>query len=303
MTLGKSLFIVNPAARHGETGKMLPVVERLADGIIDYTIVLSDKPCHAKEIASDASGYDSIVAVGGDGTVHEVLNGIMERPENDRPALTIIPTGSGNDYCRTLGISFDLPTAIRQIATGTTRMMDVGLVNGIYFANSISIGLDARVTAKAVELKVTTGWSGMMLYLRAVINVLLRQFYSHKVRLQFNDELSVDYEMLLLAATNGATYGGGFVVTPDAVSDDGELDLCILDRVSLPGAFMRLPFLMVGKHTHMKPIHMSRHTSVRIESDKPIAGQIDGEVMLETAYDISILPRALKTIVPGSDEA
>nr|MDA3937332.1 diacylglycerol kinase family lipid kinase [Actinomycetota bacterium] len=261
--------------------------------------VKSDKPCHAKALAQEAVGYDSIVAVGGDGTVHEVLNGIMERAEDDRPSLSIIPTGSGNDYCRTLGISFDLPTAIRQIASGTTHMMDVGVVNGTYFANSIAVGLDARVTAKAVEMKVTTGWSGLPLYLRAVVNVLLHQFYSHEVTLQFDEEPAVDYEMLLLAATNGATYGGGFRVTPEAVSDDGVLDVCILDRVSLPGAFMRLPFLIVGKHTHMKPIHMSRRTHIRIESDRLIAGQVDGEVMLESTYDISILHKALKTIVPG----
>ena len=298
MSLGATLLIVNPAARHGQTEQLMPAILRLLDGVARYDVSLSDAPCHAKELAAASAGFDTVLAVGGDGTVHEVINGLMERPPDDRPAFGLIPTGSGNDYRRTLGISKDVSTAVRQMATGVSKRVDLGVCNGVYFANSLSIGLDARVTAKAVELKVTTGWSGLLLYLRALMFVLLKQYHGHPVRLSFDGAELVDREMLLIAITNGPTYGGGFFITPDAVPDDGLLDICLIDRVSLPGAFVRLPFVVAGKHRWMRAAHMSRHTSVRLESELPVEGQIDGEVMLESVYEVSIVPNALEVVMP-----
>ncbi len=300
-SLGKSLVIANPAAKHGVTGRMLPAIRRLLDGICDYDLVVSEAPRHALEIARDSSGYDTVIAVGGDGTLHEVLNGLMERPAEDRPSMTLLPTGSGNDYRRTLGISTDLPTAVRQIGRGVHHRFDVGVVNGAYFANSMAIGLDARVTAKAVELKVRTGWSGLPLYLRALFYVLFKQFYSHPVRMQFDDEKPFDYDMLLIAVTNGPTYGGGFFITPHAIGDDGLLDVCVMDSIGLFEALWRLPAVILGRHENMRPVHMSRHSRIRLWSERPIEGQIDGEVMLDSHYDIRILPSAIDVIVPEND--
>lgn len=279
---------------------MLPAVRQLLDGVIEYDLVLSQAPRDAARLAAEATGVDTVIAVGGDGTAHEVLNGLMSRPPDGRPAFTLLPTGSGNDYRRTLGISTDLPTAVRQIATGQRRLMDVGTVNGTYFANSLSIGMDARVTAKAVELKVRTGWSGLPLYMRALFFVLMKQFYPHHVTIEFDGADPIEYDLLLVALTNGPTYGGGFFITPDAVSDDGELDVCLIDPLSLPEALWRLPFVVMGKHSNMRPVHMSRHTRMCIRSEIPIEGQVDGETMLESSYDIGIMPSAIEVIVPGA---
>jgi YegS/Rv2252/BmrU family lipid kinase len=298
VSLGRSLLIANPAAKHGVTGEMLPAVRELLDGVAEYDLVTSDEPQHALELARDAEGYDTVVAVGGDGTVHEVLNGLMARPEGERPAMSVLPTGSGNDYGRTLGISFDLSTAVRQIATGVRKRVDVGVCNNQYFANSMAIGLDARVTAKAVELKVTTGWSGIWLYARALRYVLFNQFYSHPVTITVDGGEPTPIDMTIVALTNGPTYGGGFRITPNAVGDDGLLDMCVLDKISLPSALWRLPFLVVGKHTHMRPVHMSRIHSLELVSKRAIEGQIDGETMLETEYTVSVLPEALEVVVP-----
>lgn len=297
--LGRTLVIVNPAARHGVTGDLIPVVSGLLDGQTEYALLVTEGPRHATTLAREAEGYDTIVAVGGDGTVHEVLNGLMQRPAEDRPALTLLPTGSGNDYRRTLGISTNLTTAARQIIGGTCKRVDVGVVNGTYFANSVAVGLDARVTAKAVELQSTTGWSGIMLYMRALFIVLFRQFYTHRVRLSVDDGPPVETELLLLAATNGPTYGGGFKITPGARDDDGLLDTCIIWKVSLLGALLRLPFVVVGRHGWMRPVTLQVHRSIRIESEVPIEGQIDGEMTLASTYEISVLPGALEVVVPG----
>jgi YegS/Rv2252/BmrU family lipid kinase len=297
--LGRTLVIVNPAARHGVTGDLIPVVSGLLDGQIDYDLLVTDGPGHATDLARSAGDYETVVAVGGDGTVFEVLNGLMQLPSDVRPALSLLPTGTGNDYRRTLGISSNLTTAARQLVGGVRARVDIGMVNGVYFANSVAVGLDARVTAKAVELKSTTGWSGIMLYMRALFIVLFKQFYTHHVTLTIDDGPSEERELLLVAATNGPTYGGGFKITPNARNDDGLLDTCIIWKVSLPGALLRLPFVVVGHHGWMRPVSLELHRSVRIESDVPIEGQIDGEVTLSSTYEISVLPLALEVVVPG----
>ncbi len=295
---GRALVIVNPAARHGVTGTLLPTIEGLLDGALDHDIVTTAAPGHGAELAAGAAGYDSVIAVGGDGTVHEVLNGLMRIPLEERPALGLLPTGSGNDYRRTLGISKELSIAVRQLLGGTRASMDLGVVNGVYFANSVAIGLDARVTVKAAELKTTTGWSGIMLYLRALLVVLFRQFHSHPVTITIDDSPAEERDLLLVAATNGPTYGGGFRITPDARSDDGLLDVCTISRVPLASALWRFPFVIFGAHGWMRPVTLERHRSVRIESDLPIEGQIDGEVTLASHYEISVIPGALDVIVP-----
>ncbi len=299
---GRTLVVVNPTARHGVTQSLVPLVTSLLDGNLDYDMVLTEHPGHAVDLAASADRYDTVIAVGGDGTVHEVLNGIMRLPTHQRPAFTLLPTGSGNDYRRTLGISTDLATAVRQILAGTRTRMDVGVINGTYFANSIAIGLDARVTARAAEIKTSTGWSGIPLYLRALMYVLFRMFYSHPVTIAFDGAPSENRDLLLVAVTNGPTYGGGFRITPDARPDDGFLDVCTIERVSLPGALWRLPFVIVGKHTWMKPVSMERHVSIKLTSENPIEGQVDGEVMLARTYDIRIEPLGIEVIVPARRE-
>jgi YegS/Rv2252/BmrU family lipid kinase len=299
MTSAKMLLIVNPAARHGETEALVPAVERLLQSV-DHDTVLTEGMGHAVTLARDARGYDTIVAVGGDGTVHEVLNGIMARPEHDRPALGLIPTGSGNDTRRTLGIPDDITDAALVIADPARRRFDVGMCNGVYFNNSFAAGLDARVTAKAVEYKATTKRSGLWLYLTALLHVLFHELYPHRVRVSWDGAPAEEYEVLIVAATIGPTYGGGFFITPDAIPDDGQLDVCVIDPLSLPQALIRLPFVIVGKHTRMRPVHMYRHATIVIDSDEPIPAQIDGEVMVDRHFEIALLPGAIECLVPRS---
>lgn len=299
MALGRTLFVVNPAARHGETRKLVPALERVSDGLARCEIQLSAGPRHAFDLARTARDFDSVIAVGGDGTAHEVLNGIMSHAENERPAFGIVPTGSGNDYAHTLGMSDDLSTALNQLAGALPKRVDLGQCNGMWFGESVSMGLDARVTVKAVELKVTTGMSGLALYLRALMYVLSNQYYAHPVTVQYDDEPPFQTDMLIIAVTNGPTYGGGFKITPNSVLDDGLFDVCRIDMLPKAEAFMRLPFVVLGKHTKMRPVHMRRAARVTVVADAPLEGQIDGEVMLESAFDIRIVPSAMTVLVPA----
>lgn len=293
----KTLLIVNPVAKHGETSKLLPAIERLLASL-DHDTVVTEHPGHAAQIAREAQGYSNVVACGGDGTVHEVLNGLMSHSSETRPALGVLPTGSGNDTRRTLGISEDLTEAALALATGERRRFDVGVCNGIFFNNSFAAGLDAKVTAKAVEYKVTTGRSGLWLYLTALLHVLFNDLASFPMRISFDGGPAEEHDTLIIAITHGPTYGGGFFITPDAVPDDALFDVCMIDPLSLPQALMRLPFVILGKHTNMKVVHMSRHESVTIECDSALPAQIDGEVLLESRYEVSMLPGAIECIVP-----
>lgn len=297
MTSGRMLLIVNPAAKHGETETLVPVIEKLLQSV-PHDLVLTTGMGHAAQIAEEAVGYDTLVAVGGDGTVHEVLNGIMRRPEGDRPALGLIPTGSGNDTRRTLGVPTDVADATLVLAAGERRRFDVGMCNGLYFNNSFAAGMDARVTAKAVEYKVTTKRSGLWLYLTALLHVLFHELYPHHVSISWDGAEPVEDDLLIVAATIGPTYGGGFFITPDAVPDDGLLEVCTIDPLSLFGALVRLPFVIFGKHTKFKVVQMSRRRTIVIESAEPMPAQLDGEVMVDRRFEISLLPGAIECVVP-----
>jgi len=297
MKHGKTLLIINPVARHGQTEHLIPAIERLLMNV-EHDTVHTERMGHATELAAAAVGYDLVVAAGGDGTAHEVLNGLMAHPAESRPALGLLPTGSGNDTRRTLGISTDLAQAALELSTGERRRFDVGVCNGIYFNNSFAAGLDAKVTAKAVEYKITTKRTGLWLYLTALLHVLFNDLASFPVMVAFDDAEPVPVDTLIAAVTIGRTYGGGFLITPDAIPDDGLFDVCMIDPMPLSQTLVRLPFVVMGKHTRMKPVHMSRHRSLVIVSECPIPAQIDGEVLLESRFDIKLLPGAIECIVP-----
>jgi YegS/Rv2252/BmrU family lipid kinase len=292
-----TLFIVNPAARHGETRRLLPLLERSLGEAKAGEIQVSAGPRHACDLARNARGFERIVAVGGDGAAHEVLNGVMSHDEATRPVFGILPTGSGNDLARTFGMSDDPSTALLQLSTAVRKRIDLGRCNGTWFGESVSMGLDARVTAKAVEMKLSTGLTGLRLYLQALMHVLRSQYYGHHLTIAFDDEAPFETDALIVAATNGPTYGGGFKITPDSVNDDGLLDVCRIDVLPKAQAYARLPFVVLGKHTRMKPVHMRRARRLTVLADAPMEGQIDGEVMLESAYDISIVPNAATVLV------
>jgi len=293
----RHLLIVNPAARHGETAKLIPVIDQQLSGL-PHDTVTSECIGHATELAAAAADYDVVVAVGGDGTVHEVLNGLMRIDAERRPALGLIPTGSGNDTRRTLGIPDDVSQAALVLGTGCRRRFDIGLCNGVYFNNSFAAGLDAKVTAKAVEYKVTKRRDGLWLYLTALLHVLFNEIEGFKLDIAFDGQAAQSIDTLIVAVTQGPTYGGGFFITPDAIPDDALFEVCMIDPLTLPQALMRLPFVIAGKHTGMKVVHMSRHASVVIDSPVPLPAQIDGEVLLESHYDISMLPAAIECVVP-----
>jgi diacylglycerol kinase family enzyme len=160
----------------------------------------------------------------------------------------------------------------------------------------VSIGLDARVVERAVDIKVATGRSGLALYLSAVGPTLLHDLTAREVTVAWDDGPAQQVRVTLIALANGTTYGGGFKVAPDAVSDDGLLDTVVVDELGLLEASWRLPAFVLGLHTHMRPVHMGRHASGVIESVIELPAQMDGEVFRASRFEIGIVPGALTVL-------
>lgn len=297
--LKRTLFIANPTARHGEAAAQIERLPGVIGDALDYEIVLTKAPGDAARIAAECTGFDIVVAVGGDGTMHEVVNGIMGRPEIERPALGVLPAGSGNDYRRNLGISSDFDTAVRELIAGRVDAVDVGVCNDEWFASCASWGLDARVNAVSHSLRIETGAAGLWLYLRSLFHVLRRDYRSVRIEVSSDGEPTVAHDVLIYALMNSKEYGGGFKVAPDADLRDGLLDICWVEDIPLLEALWRLPFIIFGKHTRMKPVHMGHGRRFSISSDEDLHCQVDGELRIARTYEVELFPGLLQVIVPA----
>jgi YegS/Rv2252/BmrU family lipid kinase len=296
----KAKIIVNPTANHGETSKIIGEIEQFFEDRLRYDLVLTTRSKEAIDISRDLASYDLAVAVGGDGTSHEVANGLA-LSANRKTALAFLPTGSGNDFARMLGISSDFQEACEQILNGQTKLVDIGKVNDVYFNNSLGIGFDARVAAMAARMKQETTRTGLLLYLSALFLILFNDYYCHDISFQYDDSDWIKKKVVMMAANIGITYGGGFHITPHAVNDDGLLDVCYVDELSVLQVMMRVPFVIPGWHEWMRPFHSFRARKLKVRSEKELPVQVDGEMLTGlTELNIEVVPKALKVVIaPG----
>lgn len=292
--------ILNPTADHGRAFKLRDQIETGCRDFADVDLVLTEYAGHARELARDSldSGYDVVVAAGGDGTVHETVNGLVQ---NDRTEikLGLIPLGSGNDFAFGLGLHADINTAIRHIFTGTPRIIDLARIKddrgeNEVVVNAIGLGFDATVT---IQSKTITRIHGFALYLLAALRTIALYYQTPHLRIQFDDE-SVDQEALMMSVGLGPRVGGGFRLTPHAVFDDGLLDSCTVEPINRPTILRLLPKAMRGTHITSPYVKMRRNRNIHIQSNIALPIHIDGEIF---AYHednvklvtISTLPSAL----------
>lgn len=295
-------MIANPAAQSGRGAEAARQVEahlreRLGDQL---TVQLTESSKHAEELAEAACGFDTVVAVGGDGVIHEVGNGLMRCSADRKPVLGVIPVGSGNDYARTLGMSFKVDEACDQLFRAEAKHADVGHVNGEFFFETLSFGLDAAIALDTMERRVRTGKSGTALYMASGFDQLLHHLDTFDYTASFDGAAPVHGQSITFAVQIGPYYGGGFKVAPDARIDDGEFSLCIAHP---PIGVLRAAFIFLmaknGHHTRFKPMELFRAHTIHIEfSEKPPA-QIDGERIEGSTFDIQMLPHALNVLAPA----
>lgn len=297
---GKTLLIANPAARHGEGAVIAMRAERLLRRRLgdDLTMLLTTRSGHACELAAAAATYGTVIALGGDGVVHEVVGGLMEVPAGRRPVLGVIPAGSGNDYAGAIGMGQALEEAVVQLETAPRRIADVGVCNGVPFMETLSFGFDAAIALDTIERRERTGATGLPLYLQSGIDQLLHHLGSYRLEARFGGDRR-SLEVILCAVQVGPTYGGGFRVCPDARFDDGLLDVCIAHA---PVGTLKagLVFLCAksGRHRRFREIESFQARTATLEFASPLPVQIDGEPLSGTRYEVSIEPSALSVIAP-----
>ena len=300
--LGKTLLIANPAAQNGEGARAAREVagllkERLGEGRLEVSTTLY--PSHAAEIAASARGFDSVVALGGDGIIHETVNGLMKVDAAERPALGVVPVGSGNDFAKTLRISPKLPQAVAQLADAQPVPMDLGLVNGRFFVETLSFGLDAAIALDTVQRRQRTGATGTKLYLAAALDQLINHLERYRYRIALDGGAAESGEMYLMAVQNGITYGGGFAICPHASLADGQFDICIArPPLAKPKAVAVLLMAKDGHHMGFKNLQFSRAREVEVTFDRSVPAQVDGEDLTGSSFRVSMAPRALKVLAP-----
>lgn len=303
-SLGKTLLIVNPAAQNGCAASAgARAVDKLQSvlpaGSFDF--ILTEAPFHGKELAAGAVGFDTVLALGGDGLVHEVVNGLMKIDPASRPALGILPMGSGNDFAHTVGMSFTLERSLLQILNTEIQSFDLGLCNGQYFVETLSFGLDAAIAHDTVERRKRTGRTGTLLFVESGLDMLLHHIKEHRYTVQFDAGAEVEGSMLLFAVQVGPTYGGGFKICPEAKPNDGLFDLCIAHPpLGIPKAVMIFLLAKNAYHTHFKNLDFKRAAKITISFEDEPPAQIDGEAFSAKRYEISTTPAALRVLVPCS---
>ena len=307
MTNERILLIANPAAQRGNGEAAADVAAQLlgeslaADGGT-LTGQLTERPHHATELAAQATrdDYDVVIALGGDGVVHEAVNGLMQLPFEQRPAFGLIPVGSGNDYARSLGLSLNLEHAAAQLLEAKANALDIGCCNGEYFVETLSFGLDAAIALDTVERRKRTGQQGTMLYLASGIDQLLHHLDIFHASAILDGERAIESDVHLLTVQIGQTYGGGFRICPEADPADGVFDICYADApMSVPEATFKFLRAKDAHHTKFKNIHFDRASAIELHFDRRPPCQIDGEAHVADAYSISMVPSALNVLVAG----
>lgn len=247
-------------------------------------------------LTGSASKADLILCLTGDGSIHDLAQTLVGRPEDQSPTLAVIPAGSGNDYARTLGMPLDPLKALALLPQCKRIKADVGKVNSTYFIETLSFGVDAAVALNTEELRLTTQARGMRLYARAAVSAILHELNAHEVKIRV-DGREFSQNALILAVQNGPTYGSGFKVAPRASITDGMLDVYMASHLGRIGALYYLARLKNGNHEHLKSSTHLVTSQLELEFAEQVPAQCDGERLVGTKFAIGVVPGALDVLV------
>lgn len=283
-------IIFNPHAGRGRAARQETAIRSaLAAAELEFEFVKTERVDHARELAAHAAEqdrYSAIVGAGGDGTINEIVNGML----GSALPLGIIPLGTGNDFVKVIDLPPDRPAlAAQKLRDGVAGPIDIGVANGRAFINGLGCGMDAQVT---VESQRPTRLHGFAVYLVALVRAL-RHYTSPVMRVRFGNEV-IEQRTLFAAIGNGQCQGGGFWLTPDAKIDDGLLDLCVCHHLQLHEIARHLPKVLRGTHTRIKPVRMARVAGVEIEALAPVPFHVDGELISTGIQQVEV------TVKPGA---
>lgn len=292
----KMLLIVNEYAGKGKTKKCWPKLQRCLQNYgLSYEVHFTSKPKEAVEIARHAAEqYSHVVAVGGDGTANEVVNGIAGR----NTIFGVLPTGTGNDLARMLEIPQQLDLAVKKLGSRMEKPMDLMELNGMFIAGAVGIGFDGAIAEDINR----TSWkkrAGTLGYVLSMLKLLFT-FQPFALHLEI-DGRTADYRNCwLVAIGNSKFYGGGMKICPDALHDDGWLDVCIVQNMSRMELLKLFPSVFSGKHVLHRNVLCMRGKNVQVLTDPAVPMHGDGEMIGQTPGVIRIHPGALNVMYGSS---
>jgi len=292
----KIAYIVNPVAGSGRSWSVWQrLVARHPE--LERDAVVTQGPHDAERLAQEAAdkGYEAVVAVGGDGTLHEVLNGALQSRRT--PAVGVIPAGTGNDFARSATLPRDPERAYQVCRLGRAEPIDVGLVNGRAFINVAGFGFDAAVAEEVIRRSVEGGksGSGAIPYLLAVFNQL-RTFRPRELRIEVDGHAETS-RVLFGAVGNGSTYGGGMKICPHAKVDDGVLDLFIGGDLGPFETLINLAKVFRGSHVHHPKCRYQKAWKVVVDGDPSVRVHADGQLMGALPVTVEVRPRAIRFLM------
>ena len=304
MSVPHAKVIVNPVAGVGSTHRKWPLIsQRLKEVGLSFDHEYTDGVGHAVELARAAAsdGYQYLVAVGGDGTVNEVANGILSSTDLRRITLGIVSTGTGSDFVRSAGIPRDYVRACSSLTSQRRLLIDVGVVEYMndgktkrrFFVNGAGSVFDAEVVKTTGSL--TKYFGGTNPYVGGLLRSLVG--YKNKtVALRVGDRLETK-RILSIVVSNGCYFGGGMRVTPQAELDDGLLDVMTVDDMGKFELLKAFPTIYKGTHITHPKVRVEKAIHIAIESSERVLVHADGELLGETPASFWLMPAALSIVV------
>lgn len=294
----KHLFIINPAAGKGTSMKLIPYIEEIfkhrnEEYIIEITKGTGDATAIAQKYSS--TGDYRIYSAGGDGTLNEVLNGVA----GSSCSLGVIPSGSGNDFIKSI-YNYEKSERIDHILAktinGQEEFIDLCKFNDRHFINIASVGFDAEVAYNAIKFKKFRFIGGGLAYILGIIFTVFK-YSSYDFDITIDDE-SFRVNALLMAVANGRYYGGGVNVTPEAEINDGLFSMCLVKKVSRLKILTLFPRVIKGTHAGIKEVSFHKGKKVKINCQKEIAFNIDGEISKGKKAEFEIISKGIKIVMP-----
>ncbi len=301
----KTFLVVNPCSANEQTGKRwLDISAELRRNLGDFGHAFTSAPMEAPQIASGAihDGYECIVAVGGDGTVNEVVNGFFENGKviNPGAALGLIPCGTGGDFRRTFGWEADLASAVRRLKGDRTAPLDVGVLEYTshsgeqatrYFANICSFGASGLIDRKVNETTKLLG--GKASFMLGTLKALL-QYKDQKIQFAFDAGVTEELGVTTVAVANGKYFGGGMCVAPEAVPHDGLFDVTVWSGYGFSDFILKAKSLYNGSHVKLPGTRCLRCKTLSAVSDEEVLLDVDGEQPGRLPCCLTILPAAIR---------
>lgn len=301
----KTFLVVNPKSANGDTGKKWPEISaEVGKAVGEFGHAFTEKAMDAAHLARKAvkEGYETIIAVGGDGTVNEVVNGFFEDGHviNPSAAIGVISRGTGGDFRRTFGWDLALATAIDRLRTGDTRSFDVGLVEFLnhegkkeqrYFANICSFGVSGQVDMEVNKSSKALG--GKVSFMLGSVKALLK-YHDRDIRFSVDDKPQQTAKVTTFSVANGRYFGGGMCVAPEADTNDGLFDVTIWSGYGLTDFALKSKAIYSGEHTRLSGTRTLRCKKVVAECDEEVLLDIDGEQPGKLPCAITVLPGAIR---------